>query len=240
MKPPIGLVFRICAIIIFASTIYAKCSATHNISYRWETRHVEIAYRDSVGTPIPTSYGFWALMQNLAHQKRLFESYMRSPAVSSIGNKLDVEISVFGLEGKPPGMVLKGQNVQAVVKPPFTDPRVMHALLEMSAGNSLELFGDLSDYHTRRAKHALTAFPDDGFPVFSPSGSRLASQSWRGDIVDVLIASPDGSLPISTGGTTATKSLSSLSGTNSLFAVPLWSPTDRMIANSAAGQVWVL
>lgn len=239
MKPHIRLVFRICAIIIFASTIYAKCSATHDISYRWKTRHVEIAYRDCVGTPIPPSYGFWALMQNLAHQKRLFESFMRSPAGSSIGNKLDVEISVFGFGGKPPGMVLKGKNVRAVIKPPFTDPRVMHALLEMSAGNSLELSGELSDYHTRRAKHALAAFPDDGFPVFSPSGSRLAFQSWRGDIVDVLIASPDGSQPIRIGGTAATKSVRSLAGTHSILGLPVWSPDERMIAYIADGKVVV-
>lgn len=162
---------------------------------------------------------------------------MCSPAASSIGNRLDAEVSVFGLEGKPPGMVLKGQNVQAVVKLPFTDTRIMHALLEMSAGNSIELLDSLTGDQIRRAKQALSAFPDDGFPVFSPSGDRFAFQSWRGDTVDILITSQDGSRLTRTGGTLATYELRALGGTHSVYGLPVWSPDGQMVAYIANGKV---
>lgn len=221
-------------------TMGAPAHATHAISYRWQSPHVTMTYQDVVGTPVPPSYGFWANMQDLGRKKRLAESFMRTFDRGLIGDRLDIRVSVFGDGGIPASMVLTGRESKATVEPPFTDQRFAFALRGMAETSDLAVPQKLTSDQLAEARKLLGRFPNDGFPVLSPDGKRIAFLSWRGEAVDAYVTDLDSMRTTRLGATRAVSNLSPLAYSHGILRPPIWSPDGSMIAYIADGRAVVV
>jgi len=221
-------------------TMGAPAHATHAISYRWQSPHVTMTYQDVVGTPVPPSYGFRANMQDLGHKKRLAESFLRTFDRGLIGDRLDIQVSIYGDGGIPASMVLTGRESKATVEPPFTDQRFAFALRGMAETSDLAVPQKLTSDQLAEARKLLGRFPDDALPVLSPDGKRIAFLSWRGEAVDAYVTDLDSMRTTRLGATRAVSSLPLLAYSHGILHLPMWSPDGSMIAYVADARAVVV
>lgn len=224
-------------VMIAFAVLTQKCSATHRVEYTWASQHVSLTYEDVVGTPVPPSYGFRANIQDLGHKKRILEEFMRTPAGQNLGDRLTVHVSMYGIGDQPSGMEVSTSGSRAFITRPLSDGRLIYALLEMSEGSRDFVVDSLSPDQALAAKQVLSRLIDDGFPVFSPSGERLAFQSWRGGVLDVYVYDFSRNRLICLGGSKETRK--PLADTSGILGLPQWSPDEKKIAYIADGRLVV-